>query len=244
MDQQRTQGGPQSGSERRRRGRRAALGIGALVLAVFAGGAARLTLAVFTSSSATAGNPFPAGTVVLSTDRASTALLGFDNMLPGDRVTAPILISNTGTGALRYSMTTSVSEEVLGLGGQLQLQVRTLGSGCSSFDGTLLYGNADPTATSGTPPLEALDKPVASAIIGDPAGGQQTGDRVLSGSDDAAPDVTGTAGRADAQSSGAPSSETLCFRAYLPLRATGNAFQSARVTTTFAFAAEQTANNP
>jgi predicted ribosomally synthesized peptide with SipW-like signal peptide len=37
--------------------------------------------------------------------------------------------------------------------------------------------------------------------------------------------------------------ETLCFRVALPLL-TGNAYQDAETTTTFTFAAEQTANNP
>lgn len=37
--------------------------------------------------------------------------------------------------------------------------------------------------------------------------------------------------------------ETLCVRVALPL-ATGNAYQGAQTTTTFTFAAEQTANNP
>ena len=41
----------------------------------------------------------------------------------------------------------------------------------------------------------------------------------------------------------AGANETLCFRVSLPL-ATGNTFQGATATSTFTFAAEQTANNP
>jgi hypothetical protein len=59
-----------------------------------------------------------------------------------------------------------------------------------------------------------------TAAIGNPAAGADTGDRQLS----------------------AATNEHLCFRASLPL-ASGNAFQGAATTTTFTFAAEQTANN-
>jgi spore coat-associated protein N len=58
-------------------------------------------------------------------------------------------------------------------------------------------------------------------IVGDPAQGAQAGDRALV----------------------AAASETLCFNVTLPL-ATGNAFANLTSTATFAFAAEQTRNNP
>jgi predicted ribosomally synthesized peptide with SipW-like signal peptide len=57
-------------------------------------------------------------------------------------------------------------------------------------------------------------------LVGDPAQGADAGDRTLNAS----------------------ASETLCFRATLPL-ATGNAYQGAATTMTFTFSAEQTANN-
>jgi predicted ribosomally synthesized peptide with SipW-like signal peptide len=60
-----------------------------------------------------------------------------------------------------------------------------------------------------------------TAVIGDPTQGAQAGDRNLNGG----------------------ASETLCFRVSLPF-ATGNTYQGASTTTTFTFAAEQTANNP
>lgn len=62
---------------------------------------------------------------------------------------------------------------------------------------------------------------INAAAFGSPSAGAQAGDRVLAGA----------------------ASETLCFRASLPL-ATGNAFQNAATTATFTFDAEQTANNP
>jgi hypothetical protein len=57
-------------------------------------------------------------------------------------------------------------------------------------------------------------------ILGDVAEGAQAGDRTLA----------------------AAASETLCFRAELPV-GTGNGFQGATTTATFTFTAEQTANN-
>jgi predicted ribosomally synthesized peptide with SipW-like signal peptide len=58
-------------------------------------------------------------------------------------------------------------------------------------------------------------------VVGDPAQGAQAGDRALV----------------------AAASETLCFNVTLPL-STGNAFANLTSTATFAFAAEQTRNNP
>ena len=57
-------------------------------------------------------------------------------------------------------------------------------------------------------------------VIGNPAQGSQAGDRTLN----------------------AAANEVLCFNVSLPL-ATGNAFQGLSTTATFAFQAEQTANN-
>ena len=62
---------------------------------------------------------------------------------------------------------------------------------------------------------------LSAAAIGSNAAGAQAGDRSLAGA----------------------ATETLCFRASLPL-ASGNAFQNAATTTTFTFDSEQTANNP
>ena len=61
----------------------------------------------------------------------------------------------------------------------------------------------------------------AGQLVGDSTSGADTGDRVLAAS----------------------ASETLCFRAELPL-STGNSFQGATTTATFNFVSEQTANNP
>lgn len=66
-----------------------------------------------------------------------------------------------------------------------------------------------------------LGSTAGTNVIGDPAPGAQAGDRTLAGS----------------------ANETLCFNVKLP-SSTGNSFQGLNTTATFAFQAEQTANNP
>jgi spore coat-associated protein N len=73
----------------------------------------------------------------------------------------------------------------------------------------------------GTSVLAATVLGASGAGFGNPAVGAHAGDRVLA----------------------AAANETLCFRVTLPA-GTGNAYQAATTTTTFAFDAEQTANNP
>jgi predicted ribosomally synthesized peptide with SipW-like signal peptide len=66
-----------------------------------------------------------------------------------------------------------------------------------------------------------LGSTTGTDVIGDPTQGDDTGDRTLAASAD----------------------EDLCLNVELP-SATGNSFQGLTTTATFAFAAEQTANNP
>ena len=66
-----------------------------------------------------------------------------------------------------------------------------------------------------------LGSTTGTDVIGDPTQGDDTGDRTLAASGD----------------------EDLCLNVELP-SATGNSFQGLTTTATFAFAAEQTANNP
>jgi len=61
----------------------------------------------------------------------------------------------------------------------------------------------------------------AGQLVGDSTQGAQAGDRTVAGS----------------------TSETLCFRVSLPV-GTSNTYQASSTTATFAFSAEQTANNP
>ena len=160
-------------------------------------------LSLFTQSVDNGGNAFTSGSVDISTSPAS-AFVTMSNMAPGDSVTDQVTVSNGGTLELRYALTTSATNtDSLDLRDALTLTIKTLGTNCATFDGTQLY--------TGT---------LASGAIGNPAQGEDTGDRTLaaSGSDD------------------------LCFKVDFPSGATGP--EDAATTATFTFAAEQTTNNP
>jgi predicted ribosomally synthesized peptide with SipW-like signal peptide len=162
------------------------------------------SLAIFTDTETVGGNAFTTGSIQL-TASPTTALLTASALMPGDSVNGTLVLSNPGTAQLRYAMSASATNaDGLGLASQLSLAIRTLGTSCAAFDGTLLFAGS-----------------IGSASIGNPAAGAQAGDRALAGA----------------------TSETLCFRATLPL-ATGNGYQNAATTATFTFDAEQTANNP
>jgi len=184
-----------------------------LSMAVFAVAASVLALgsnAVFTSTASNDANTFTVGTVVIGTSPA-TAFITYSGMAPGDKVTSPLTVSNTGTLQLRYAVTSTTTENTLAA--QLDLTIKSGVTTCTNggfdTDGTALYGAADLGSIAG---IDA---------IGDPAQGSQAGDRTLNAS----------------------ASEVLCFQASLPL-ATGDSFQGLTSTATFAFQAEQTANNP
>ncbi len=144
----------------RRRRRLAAL----LLLSLVSGsiGAGALSLAVFTDLRAVAGNAFTTGTVILGVNPAS-ALLTSANMLPGDNVNGSLVVSNTGTAALRYAMTSAwTNTDAKSLMTQMTVTVKTLGTSCALFDGTSVYTG-----------------PANGALFGSPTQGDQAGDRVL-----------------------------------------------------------------
>jgi predicted ribosomally synthesized peptide with SipW-like signal peptide len=104
----------------------------------------------------------------------------------------------------------------------------------TNADGLLLYNVLTLTVreidTTPATPCDNFDGTVVLAAtvlgantagFGNPAAGPQAGDRILD----------------------AAANETLCVRVSLP-SGTGPAYQGASTTTTFSFAAEQTANNP
>ena len=164
--------------------------------------------ALFTAQATVTDNTFTTGTLALTASPTSAAIT-FSNMAPGDQVTAPITLTNSGTLDLRYAMQTAATNvDNKNLAGQLALKIKTGVTTCSNagFDG------------SGT---SVYTGSLDSAAIGDPATGQQTGDRSVSAS----------------------ANEVLCFNASLPVD-TGNAFQNATTTATLTFSAEQTKNNP
>jgi hypothetical protein len=178
------------------------------VLAAFASGGS----ALFTSTATLGANTFTTGSVTISTNPA-TALVTFSNMAPGDRVTAPVVVSNAGTLDLRYAVTSvATNADAKALMSQLLLTIKSGVSACNNIDyvtdGTVLYGPA------------ALGSVAGINVVGNPTTGAQAGDRSLA----------------------AAAGETLCFNVTLPLTS-GNAFQTATTTATFTFNAEQTTNN-
>jgi hypothetical protein len=135
---------------RRRRGLLVLLLVGSITVMI---GAGSMSMALFTDTSSASGG-FTAGTINIATSPA--VLFAVDPMMPGDDVSAPLTVSNDGTGELRYAMTTSASGT---LASQLAVVVAT---GDCSAPGTELYSGA-----------------LGSAFFGDPAAGDDTDDRVL-----------------------------------------------------------------
>ena len=143
----------------------------------------------------------------------ASALVTYSNMAPGDSTTQSLAVTNAGTLALRYAIAGSATDP----------------DGKGLKDQLVLTVKTIDVTTPGTP-CDDFDGTqlytgdldgTTGALVGSNAQGAQAGDRPLSAS----------------------SSETLCFRADLPL-STGNAFQNATTTATFTFDAEQTVNNP
>jgi hypothetical protein len=137
---------------------------------IAAAGSSPATLALFTASTSVAANVFSTGTVILSAAPAS-AVVTYTTMAPGDSSTASLVLSSSGSMALRYAISGGATNaDSKALRAQLLVTIRTIdvttpGTPCDNFDGTQLYsGNLSTTA----------------ALVGDPATGSQTGDRTLS----------------------------------------------------------------
>lgn len=143
-------------------------------------------LAVFTDAQAVDANIFTVGTLDIST-APTTALVTYSGMAPGDSVTSSIVVTNSGTLALRYAISAvATNPDAKALKDQLTLTIKTVDTTtpltpCNDFDGTQLYtGDLDSTA---------------GKLVGDNAQGAQAGDRSLA----------------------VAANETLCFRVLLPL---------------------------
>src|ERR1700674_5142628 len=139
-----------------------------VVLAAFAALTTLGVLAVFTSTASVGGNAFTTGTVTIST-APTTALVTFSGMAPGDQVTNPITVTNSGSLALRYAITSTTTENTLA--GQLSLTIKSGVTTCTNAaygaTGTVLYGPALLGTIAGT------------NVGGTPAQGAQAGDRTL-----------------------------------------------------------------
>ena len=130
-----------------------------LGLSVVSVGAGAFSLALFTDTAASTGT-FAAGTIDITS--SPTVPFTVTGMMPGDNNTQALTIANAGTATFRYSMIAAASNP---LGDALTLTVKTIGTGCTAFDGTIVLATT------------VLD----GAAIGSVAQGPQTGDRTLAG---------------------------------------------------------------
>jgi predicted ribosomally synthesized peptide with SipW-like signal peptide len=142
------------------------LGAAAVVATI---GASAVSLALFTSTAVVPGNTFSTGTVQIGTSPTS-ALVTYSNMAPGDQVTAPITVSNTGSLDLRYAITSvATNVDSKGLKDQLVLTIKsgvtTCDNGNWAADGTTVY-TGDLDSSTG-------------ALVGDVTPGSQGGDRTV-----------------------------------------------------------------
>ena len=122
-------------------------------LATLAAGA--VTLAQFTDSDASSGS-WTSGTIILGVSPA-TAFTA-TGIMPGDTGNQTIVVSNTGTGAARYAVSTSATNpDTKGLATQMTLLIE---AGTCASPGATLYSGA-----------------LGSAALGSSAMGAQPGDR-------------------------------------------------------------------
>jgi spore coat-associated protein N len=158
---------------RRRRGLLALLLAGTALISATG---ATMSLALFTSTASANANGFTTGSVVIGIGGVNT-IFSSGAMMPGDSVPAnpagqPVTVTNSGTGALRYSITGIAT--VAPLASQLVITVKqpdgNVGSSCALFNGTTV-NNAGFTTVGTT----------TTNIVGDPTQGAQAGDRVLAG---------------------------------------------------------------
>jgi spore coat-associated protein N len=154
------------------------LATAAIVLAL--GATTFSSLALFSDSETSTNNTFTTATLDLTVAPASTAITGL-NLVPGSGVTAPLTITNSGSLALRYSMISVTTEDVLAT--ELVMTIKSGVATCDSANfggsGTVLFNGTLGATGAGVP------------VLGDSAQGNQAGDRILApaGSEDLCIDV-------------------------------------------------------
>ena len=184
-----------------------------IIIAVLAALIAAGAMAVFTDQQTNPDNVFTTGTVILGIDPA-TAMFTVSNMAPGDVEYGGLEVNNDGSLELRYAMTTT-ADDTSTLDEQLDLTIDVVTS--PGVD-AIWYTDDD---VVGEANIYGPDGVLSAAFFGDPAQGEQAGDRTLA----------------------SLTSERLRFKATLPLD-TDNSYQGTTCTVAFVFDAEQTANNP
>ena len=171
-----------------------------------------LASAYFTSTATLANNTFTVGTLNLTANPTSAALTA-SALAPGDKITAPITLTNAGSLDLYYVMTSnSTDPDTKALAQQMQLNIKSGVTTCSAAgfdaDGTSVYSGQLSNAAFGNPDFATAGWPNMSP------GYDVPGDRFLASA----------------------ANEVLCFQASLPTSA-GNQYQNATTTTTFTFSA-------
>ena len=199
------------------RGRRKLITLGLTSFAVLALTAGTMiSMALFTDTE-TVDNTFTTGTIILDATRINALDLTTSDLMPGDALRSPVTVENDGTAELRYAVSqTSTNLDGLDLHDALLLVIRNADTGAGAFGTDGDYCDD----ANGTELRASAAMGTSGNLVGDPAQGSDTGDRTLA--------------------SGA--SEVLCFYVSLGIGAP-NLLQGALTTTTFSFAAEQTANN-
>ena len=191
------------------------LAVSSFAITTLAGGT-MLSMALFTDTE-TDDSTFTTGTIVLDATKIAALNLTTSALMPGDSVRSSVAVENDGTAQLRYAVSqTSTNADAKALRDALLLVVRTEDTGTGAFgtDGDYC-DDANGTSVRASAAIGA-----SGNIVGDPAQGANTGDRTLA----------------------AGASEVLCFYVSLAISAP-NSSQGATTTSTFTFAAEQTANN-
>lgn len=184
-----------------------------------------LTGAIFTDSDSIGSNDFATGDVTLGTTSAELPF-SVTAMAPGD-TDGPhaVTVSNDGSLELRYAISSTTDEDTLAA----QLDLWVWDESAEDDTGALGLGSDNAVcdaSPNGTAPGSylytqgVLGSTGSTNLVGDPAQGSRSGDRVLAAS----------------------ASEVLCFFAELPL-GTNDTFESLTTSATFAFESEQTANN-
>ena len=173
------------------------------------------TGAVFTDQHSDS-STFTTGTIALNAAKIAAMDLTTAGMMPGDTATSSVTVQNDGTAQLRYAVSQTSADDSKNLSGALNVVVKTEDTGAGAFG---MDGNYCDDANGTTLHASAV-LGTSGNLVGDPTQGSQAGDRSLNGG----------------------ANEVLCFYVSLPLSAS-NAYQGASTTTTFTFAAEQTANN-
>ncbi len=125
------------------------------------------SLALFTDSESVTGNAFTTGSVDLTATPA-TAVVTAAGMAPGDQVTAPLDVANSGTLELRYALSSVTTENVLAA--ELVLTVK---------EGVTTCDDANWAATGSVIYTGVLGSTGGTAAIGSTAQGAQAGDRGL-----------------------------------------------------------------